>query len=119
MRTPLGTRSRRLAHSVGRFRWTFRRSASDRSWSMRAVSCEKTPSRRPEPHRGEVLVFAGRKVDDAVDATPSAGHPAVLQVPLGKLGRVAGERRLLGRDETLVGDRQLEEAVPAWSCLAG
>lgn len=68
---------------------------------------------RPEPNGGQVLVSAGWKMYKPVDSSPDADHPADVKVVHQKLRGVAGLGRLPGREEAILGHRDLEEMVPA------
>jgi len=67
---------------------------------------------RPEPDEDQPLVVPRGEVDEAVDAAANADHAASLDVVEQQLRRVSCLCSLLGREETLLTCRRLEEAVP-------
>ena len=66
----------------------------------------------PEPRGHELLVLAGREVDEPVDTALDAGCGPARQVVHEELRRVAGLGGLLRREEAVLGGGDLVEAVP-------
>src|ERR1019366_332534 len=71
----------------------------------------------PEPRAYELLVLAGGKMDNAVDAALDAYDTPARQVMDEKLRRVTSLCRLLGREQSLLGGRDLVEAIPVGMCF--
>lgn len=67
---------------------------------------------RPEPDCDEVLMLAGRKVNDAVDATSNAPDSAVAEVFAKELRGITGLGCLRCREVSLLSDGKVEEAIP-------
>ena len=78
----------------------------------RGLVREDASALRPEPHRGELLVFDVREVNESVDTTPLVHDATGLEVLLEELRRVARLGRLACGEEPRLGARHVEERVP-------
>lgn len=67
---------------------------------------------RPEPRDDQVFVLARWKVNKTVDATANAKGSARMQMVNEELRGIASLGGLLRREEPLLGDGRLEQAVP-------
>jgi hypothetical protein len=100
------TRRKRQVH-------TGRKDVGEAVKGQRRVMRDDSLALGPEPDSDEILVFTGRKMDEAVDATPHAGELPRPDVVGEQLRGVPGQSRLLCREVALLSGRRLEEAIPA------
>ncbi len=68
---------------------------------------EHTRPLRPQPHCNEVLLFAGREVDDTVDPTSNPGDASETQVVVKQLRGVPRLGRIGSREVAFFGGGQL------------
>ena len=77
------------------------------------------PDELPKPEHDKIFMFAGREVNEAIDAPPHAEDSPIREVLVKQRQRVACPGSLRGREITAIGLRDGEERIPVWSAYVG
>ena len=68
----------------------------------------------PEPYDGQLFVLPWREVHQTIDAAADSANAPCPHVMRQQLRRVASHGSLVGREITILGRCDFEEAVPTW-----
>src|SRR5690606_11934440 len=68
----------------------------------------------PEPEDGQLFVFPSREVHKTIYAAANSPNAPCPHVMRQQLRRVTNTGSLMGREVTVLGHCDLEEAVPTW-----